>query len=113
VGSSSDEFTAACIIDWVTPLTGQNDILYKLRIPIEGDPCGEIAYRLETQLRPVYSKNTFDRVRDVFWLGLHFSGIETNSEGLMRFVMNPYLRRRFPDDDDYGKRWLEEGRKIE
>lgn len=105
---------------------------------MEGDPCGEIgkfqtsphhrrecpertlkhnenfpAYRLETQLRPVYSKNGFDQVRSANWLGLHFSGIETNSEGLMRFVMNPYLRRRFPDDDEFGKQWLKEGRRLQ
>jgi hypothetical protein len=71
------------------------------------------AYRLETQLRPAYSKDAFDQVRDVPWLGLHFSGVETNSEGLMRFVMNPILRRRYPEDDEFGKKWLEEGRRIE
>jgi hypothetical protein len=54
-------------------------------------------------------KSTFDRVREASWLGLYFSGIETNGEGLLRFVMNPDLRRRFPDDDEYGKRWLEKG----
>ena len=27
--------------------------------------------------------------------------------------MNPALRRRYPDDDEFGKVWLEEGRKIE
>lgn len=73
-----------------------------------------LAYRLEIQLRPVYSKSAFDQVRDAPWLGLHFSGIETSSDqGLMRFIMNPYLRRRFPDDDEYGKKWLEENRKME
>jgi len=71
------------------------------------------AYRLETQLRPAYSKSAFDQVRDVSWLGLYFSGIETNSEGLMRFVMNPTLRQRYPDDDEFGKKLLEEGRRIE
>ena len=96
---------------------------------MEGDPCGEIgkdpptrpvqnfhrftAYRLESQLRPIYSKNVFERVRAVSWLGLYFSGTEWNDEGLMRFVMNPGLRRRFPDDDECGRKWIEEGRKIE
>lgn len=71
------------------------------------------AHRLETQLRPAYSKNAFNQVRGAPWLGLHFSGIEANSEGLMRFVMNPTLRQRYPDDNEFGKKWLEEGRKIE
>ena len=68
---------------------------------------------METQLRPAYSKNAFDQVRDAPWRGLNFSGIETNSEGCMRCVMNPTLRRRYPDDEEFGKKWLEEGRRIE
>ena len=102
---------------------------------MEGDPCGEIgrfyilptphvnisgtklikipAHRLESHLRPVYSGRAFDQVRDVPWLRLHFSGVETNSEGLMRFVMNPTLRQRYPEDDEFGKKWLEEGRGME
>jgi len=59
---TSDELTAACVIDWVVsspalrltrtllispdyqiPLAGQTDVLYRLRVPIEGDPCGEIS----------------------------------------------------------------------
>jgi len=27
--------------------------------------------------------------------------------------MNPTLRRRYPEDDEFGKKWLEEGRGIE
>jgi len=71
------------------------------------------AHRLETQLRPACSKNQFDRVRGAPWRGLYFSGIETNSEGLMRCVMNPTFRRRYPDDEEFGKKWLEEGWRIE
>jgi hypothetical protein len=44
---------------------------------------------------------------------MHFSGTETNSEGLMRLIMNPTLRQRYPEDDEFGKKWLKEGRKIE
>jgi len=80
---------------------------------MEGDPRGEMAYRLESQLRPVYSVKVFDQVRDVPWLGLYFSGVETSSDGLMRFVMNPALRQHYPEDDEFGKRWLTEGRRIE
>jgi hypothetical protein len=44
---------------------------------------------------------------------MHFSGTETNGEGLMRLIMNPTLRQRYPEDDEFGKKWLKEGRKIE
>jgi len=109
----SDDFVVACVTDWIAPLAGQTDILYKLQIPIVGDPCGETAYRLESQLRPVYSTNVFNQVRDAPWLGLHFSGIEANSEGLIRFIMNPTLRKRYPEDHAFGKKWLERGREVE
>ena len=71
------------------------------------------ARRLETQLRPACSKNQSDQVRGAPWRGLYFSGTETNSEGLMRCVMNLTLRRRYPDDEEFGKKWLEAGRRIE
>ena len=77
------------------------------------DKTESIAYRLETQLHPIYSRGVFEKVRAGSWLGLYFSGTEWSGEGLMRFVANPGLRRRYPDDDEYGRKWLEEGRKIE
>jgi hypothetical protein len=31
----------------------------------------------------------------------------------MRFVMNPTLRQRYPEDDEFGKDWLEQDKKLE
>ena len=101
---------------------------------MEGDPYGEVGkflypphanvsgakpeykvsgYQFESELHPANSKRAFDQIRKAPWLGMHFSGTETNSEGLMRLIMNPTLRQRYPEDDEFGRKWLEEGRKIE